>query len=229
MNTIKSWAEARVTIQRKSSLWGCYKPRHVTIWDVFLFINSKPYRTALLYSLIVQPYHTALLYSLIEQSYCTAWLDSLIVQPYCTILLNNLIGHPMLLTETCCYSENQIFEGVNNLVMSLIKTRFCSWLYGNWHMAIEKIKILGAVLEPPAKQHCQFSPFGPFSKWICWIGSACLLVAPKRPPRFWFFQWPWMLIIHLSLFPLRPVRPNLLDIINHSLAVCLSYACSFYP
>jgi hypothetical protein len=29
-------------------------------------------------------------------------------------------------------------------------------------MAIEKIKILGAVLELPAKQHCQFSPFGSF-------------------------------------------------------------------
>jgi len=29
-------------------------------------------------------------------------------------------------------------------------------------MAIEKIKILGAVLELPAKLHCQFSPFGPF-------------------------------------------------------------------
>ena len=28
-------------------------------------------------------------------------------------------------------------------------------------MAIEKIKIVGAVLELPAKQHCQFSPFGP--------------------------------------------------------------------
>ena len=33
-------------------------------------------------------------------------------------------------------------------------------------MVIEKIKILGAVLELPAKQHCQFSPFGPFSWWI---------------------------------------------------------------
>jgi hypothetical protein len=30
------------------------------------------------------------------------------------------------------------------------------------HVTIEKIKILGAVLELPAKQHCQFSPFGPF-------------------------------------------------------------------
>ena len=28
-------------------------------------------------------------------------------------------------------------------------------------MAIERNKILGAVLELPAKQHCQFSPFGP--------------------------------------------------------------------
>ena len=28
-------------------------------------------------------------------------------------------------------------------------------------MVIEKIKLLGAVLELPAKQHCQFSPFGP--------------------------------------------------------------------
>ena len=36
-------------------------------------------------------------------------------------------------------------------------------------MAIEKIKILGAVLELPAKQHCQFSPFGSFLQWIGWI------------------------------------------------------------
>ena len=33
-------------------------------------------------------------------------------------------------------------------------------------MAIEKIRILGAVLELPAKQRCQLSPFGPFSWWI---------------------------------------------------------------
>ena len=33
-------------------------------------------------------------------------------------------------------------------------------------MAIEKIKILGAVLELPAKQHCQFSLFCRFfGKW----------------------------------------------------------------
>ena len=28
-------------------------------------------------------------------------------------------------------------------------------------MAIEKIKILGALLELPAKQHCRFGQFGP--------------------------------------------------------------------
>jgi hypothetical protein len=33
-------------------------------------------------------------------------------------------------------------------------------------MAIEKIKILGVVLELPAKQHRQFSPFGPFFEVI---------------------------------------------------------------
>ena len=33
-------------------------------------------------------------------------------------------------------------------------------------MAIEKIKILGAVLELSAKQHCQFSPCGPLSRFI---------------------------------------------------------------
>ena len=33
-----------------------------------------------------------------------------------------------------------------------------------WHpWQLKKIKILGAVLELPAKQHCRFSPFDPFS------------------------------------------------------------------
>jgi hypothetical protein len=31
-------------------------------------------------------------------------------------------------------------------------------------LEIEKIKILGAVLELPAKQHCQFSSSGPYLK-----------------------------------------------------------------
>jgi hypothetical protein len=39
-------------------------------------------------------------------------------------------------------------------------------------MAIEEIKILGAVLELPAKQHCQSSPFTSKLGQIGKIGSA---------------------------------------------------------
>ena len=44
-------------------------------------------------------------------------------------------------------------------------------------MAIEKIRILGAVLELPAKQHCQFSPFGPLYEvngldWQCYLAGS---------------------------------------------------------
>jgi hypothetical protein len=42
-----------------------------------------------------------------------------------------------------------------------------------WHQwQLKKIKILGAVLELPAKQHCQFSLFSPFSRQMGWFGSA---------------------------------------------------------
>jgi hypothetical protein len=44
-------------------------------------------------------------------------------------------------------------------------------------MAIEKIKILRAVLDLPAKQHCQFSPFGP-------VFEVNGLVAPKWTKEF---------------------------------------------
>ena len=45
------------------------------------------------------------------------------------------------------------------------------------HMAIEKIKILGAVLELQTKQHCQFSPFGPIFEvngldWQCYLAGS---------------------------------------------------------
>ena len=55
-------------------------------------------------------------------------------------------------------------------------------------MAIEKIKILGAVLELPAKQHCQFSPFGPIFEvngldWQC-----CLAGSSKTAPRILIFS-----------------------------------------
>ena len=48
--------------------------------------------------------------------------------------------------------------------------------------AIEKIKILGAVLELPAKQACQYSAFNSRMRQMGWIGSAIQLVAPKRLP-----------------------------------------------
>ena len=55
-------------------------------------------------------------------------------------------------------------------------------------MAIEKIKILGAVLELPAKQHCQFSPFGPTFEvngldWQCYLAGSS-----KRAPRILIFS-----------------------------------------
>ena len=63
-------------------------------------------------------------------------------------------------------------------------------------MAIEKIKILGAVLALPAKQHCQSSPFGHF----CgnWAGLAMLFSwkLKKGPQDFDFFncnEW-WLFI-----------------------------------
>ena len=44
----------------------------------------------------------------------------------------------------------------------------------------EKVKIPGAVLELPAKQHCQSSPFTSKLGNIGQIGSVVLLVAPKK-------------------------------------------------
>ena len=57
-------------------------------------------------------------------------------------------------------------------------------------MAIEKIKILGAVLELPAKQHCQFLPIQPIHlengpnglNWQC-----CLAGSSKTAPRILIF------------------------------------------
>ena len=50
-------------------------------------------------------------------------------------------------------------------------------------MAIEKILILGAGLELPAKQHCQFSPFGLIFEvngldWQCYLAGSSK-TAPK--------------------------------------------------
>ena len=55
-------------------------------------------------------------------------------------------------------------------------------------MAIEKIKILGAVLMLPAKQHCQFSQFGPIFEvnglnWQCYLAGSS-----KTAPRIFIFS-----------------------------------------
>ena len=54
-------------------------------------------------------------------------------------------------------------------------------------MAIEKIKILGAVLELPAKQHCQFSPFGPIVEVDGQDWHYCLAGSSKIAPRILIF------------------------------------------
>ena len=52
-------------------------------------------------------------------------------------------------------------------------------------MAIEKIKILGAVLELPTKQHCQFGPIYKVNglDWLC-----CLAGSSKTAPRILIFS-----------------------------------------
>ena len=70
---------------------------------------------------------------------------------------------------------------------------------------IEKMKILGAVLELPSKQHCQSSPF---TSKLGQIGSAVYLVTRKWLQGFWFFQMQWMPIIHFMWKPLRHMRAH---------------------
>ena len=48
-------------------------------------------------------------------------------------------------------------------------------------MAIEKVKILGAIFEVPARQHFQFSPFGSFLQ-------CCLAGSSKTAPRILIFS-----------------------------------------
>ena len=55
-------------------------------------------------------------------------------------------------------------------------------------MAIEKIKIPGAVLELPAKHHCQFSPFGPTSEVNGLDCQCCLAGSSKTAPGILIFS-----------------------------------------
>ena len=70
-------------------------------------------------------------------------------------------------------------------------------------MAVEKIKILGAVLELPSKQHCQFSPFDPFSCCLIgFIGSAGMIFlwSCSTPPEVTLTPWNPTRLSGTSLF-----------------------------
>jgi hypothetical protein len=54
-------------------------------------------------------------------------------------------------------------------------------------MAIEKIKILGADLELPTKQHCQFSPFGQNFEVNGMDGQCYLAASSKTAARILIF------------------------------------------
>ena len=45
------------------------------------------------------------------------------------------------------------------------------------------------------------------------LKNAVYLVAPKRLPGFWFFQLPWVPIIHFMWYPLLLVPPHFLGIV----------------
>ena len=62
------------------------------------------------------------------------------------------------------------------------KLKWIIGIHGNW----KKIKILGAVLELPAKQHCQSSPFTSKLGQIGQIAGSSKR-APKRAPRILIF------------------------------------------
>ena len=75
------------------------------------------------------------------------------------------------------------------LTAEIIKWQKCAhgtqWIsHKMYNRIIEKMKILGALLELPAKQHCQSSPFTSKLGQIGQIGSAVQLVAPKGLPGF---------------------------------------------
>ena len=84
-------------------------------------------------------------------------------------------------------------------------------------MAIEKNKILGAILELPAKQHCQFSPFGPIFEvngldWQCYLAGSS-----KTTPMILIFSIAIGAKYSFELISIEtPMPPNLLDIINFS-------------
>ena len=60
---------------------------------------------------------------------------------------------------------------------------------------LKEIKILGAILEPPAKQHCPSRPLTSKLGQIGQISIAVQLVTPKQLSGFSFLQLQWVPII----------------------------------
>ena len=83
-------------------------------------------------------------------------------------------------------------------------------------MAIEKIKILGAILELPAKQYCQFSPFGPIfevngTDWQC-----SLVGSSKTAPKISIFSIDLGADYSFYVKSIATYAPPKVDIIIHS-------------
>ena len=89
---------------------------------------------------------------------------------------------------------------------------------------LKKSKSWMAVLDLPAKQHCQFRPFCPICDvngngldWQCYLAEMQL---QNGHHNFFFFQLPRVPIIHLSLFLLSIECPDFSCIITQSQAGC---------
>ena len=88
---------------------------------------------------------------------------------------------------------------------------------------LKQIKILGANLEQPAKQHCKFSPFWPILavnrlNWQC-----CLAGSSKVAPEFWCFQMPWGADYSFELIFNETCAPQFIGHNNYFLASVSSW------
>ena len=79
------------------------------------------------------------------------------------------------------------------------------------------MKNLGAILELPAKQHCQSSPFTKKSGKMGWIGSAVYLAgSSKTAPRILIFSIVLGDEYSFYVKSIATYAPQKVDIIIHS-------------
>ena len=81
-------------------------------------------------------------------------------------------------------------------------------------MAIEKIKILGAILELPAKQQCQSSPFtseiGPNGlNWQCYLAGSS-----KTAPRILTLSPAYTSIWYYKTYPSQNVNKSIRGLVT---------------